>query len=137
MARTHSTQRITRKGSKQLTDDKRASQVASQVAPQEEDQTIFKDPVTLTEAGRKYREFFNTPERIKDIRDAQAACAKMTEEEREEELEKLRLSMGMLPKDIMLAMKKRCKPKGLYISIDYKEASLAEQADVPDPLPVL
>ena len=63
---------MTRKGSKQLTDDERASQVASQVAPQEEDQTIFKDSVTLTEAGRKSQEFFNTPERIKNIRDVQA-----------------------------------------------------------------
>ena len=65
MARMQSTRRITRKGSKQLTDDKRASQVASQVPPGEEDQTIFKDPATLTEAVRKYQEFFNTPERIK------------------------------------------------------------------------
>ena len=50
----------------------------------------------------------------------------MTKEEREEELEKLRLSMGMIPKAIMLAMKKRGKPKGPYISIDNKEAALAE-----------
>ena len=121
--------RITRKGSKQLTDDKRASQVASQV----EDPLIFKDPETLTEAKRKSQEFFNTPERIKGIQDAQAAREKMTEEEKEEEVENMRLRMGMLPKAIMLAMKKRCKPKGLYISIDYKEAALAKQADVPDP----
>ena len=67
---------------KQLTDDERASQVVSQV----EDPLIFKDPATLTEAVRKSQEFFNTPERIKGIRYAQAARAKMTEEEREEEL---------------------------------------------------
>ena len=85
MAQTQSTRRITRKGSKQLTYDERASQVASQV----EDPLIFKDPATLTEAGRQSQEFFNTPERIKGIKDAQAARAKMTKEEREEELEKL------------------------------------------------
>ena len=67
MARTQSTQRMTRKGPKQLTDGKRVSQVASQIPPREEEQTIFKDPATLTEARRKSQEFFNTPERIKDI----------------------------------------------------------------------
>ena len=76
----------------------------------------------MKEAGRKSQEFFNTPERIKDIRDAQARRAKMTEEERAEDLEKTRLSMGLLPKDIMLATRKRDKqrgkPKGPYISID-------------------
>ena len=71
MARTQSTRRITRKGSKQLTDDERASQV------------MFEDPVILTEAKRKSQEFFNTPERIKGIQDAQAARAKMTKEEKE------------------------------------------------------
>ena len=85
MALTQSTRRVMRKGSKQLTDDERASQVASQV----EDPLIFKDPATLPEAGRKSQEFFNTPKRIKGIQDAQAACAKMTKEEREEELEKM------------------------------------------------
>ena len=76
MARTQSTRRITRKGSKQLTDDERASQVV--------DPLIFKDPETLTEAERQSQEFFNTPERIKGIQDAQAAREKMTEEEKEE-----------------------------------------------------
>ena len=33
MARTHMTKRITRKGSKQLTDEERASQVASRTIP--------------------------------------------------------------------------------------------------------
>ena len=75
MAQTQSTRRITRKGLKQLTDDERASHVVSQV----EDPLIFKDPATLTEAGRQSQEFFNTPERIKGIRDAQAERAEMTE----------------------------------------------------------
>ena len=39
----------------------------------------------------------------------------------------------MLPKAIMLAMKKRGKPKGPYMSIDNEEASLTEQPAVPDP----
>ena len=43
----------------------------------------------------------------------------------------MRLGMGMLPKAIMLTMKKRGKPKGLYMSIDDKEAALTEQAVVP------
>ena len=35
----------------------------------------------------------------------------MTKEEKEEEVENMRLSMGMLPKAIMLAMKKRGKKR--------------------------
>ena len=101
------------------------------------DLLILKDPATLTEARRQSQEFFNTPERIKGIQDAQAARAKMTEEEKEEQLENMRLSMGMLPKDIMLAMKKRGKPKGPYKIIDEayttKETALTDQSDVPDP----
>ena len=135
-----STQRMTRKGSKQLTDDARASQVASQIPPEEENQTIFKDPATLTEAGRKSQELFNTPERIKDIRDAQARRAKMTKEERDEDLEKTRLSMGLLLKDIMLEMRKRDKQRGKrncpYISLYNEAAALAFQAPVPDPIEV-
>ena len=85
------------------------------------DPLIFKDPATLTEAERQSHELFNTPERIKGTQDAQAARAKMTKEEKEEELENMRLSMGMLPKAIMLAMKKRGKPKDPYKSIDEAE----------------
>ena len=140
MARTQSTRRMTRKGSKQLTDDKRASQVASRVPPQEEDQKILKDPATLTEAGRKSQEFFKIQERIKDIRDAQARGAKMTEEEIAEDLEKTRLSMGMIPKYIILEMRKRDKqrgkPKGPYISLDDKAAALVLQTAVPDPIEI-
>ena len=105
-----------RKGSKQLTDDERASQV------------MFKDPATLTEAERQSHAFFNTPERIKVIQDAQAARAKMTEEEKEEEVENMRLSMVMLPKAVMIAMKKRGKPKGPYKSI--YEADMTEETDL-------
>ena len=77
---------MTRKCSKQLTDDERASQVASPtLAPGETDQTIFKDPATLTEAERQSQELFNTPERIQGIRDAQKRRAKMTEVERAED----------------------------------------------------
>ena len=61
----------------------------------------------------------------------------MTEEEKEEEVENMRLSIGMLPKAIMLAMKKRGKPKGPYKSIHEadttEETALTEQAAVTDP----
>ena len=57
----------------------------------------------------------------------------MNEEEREEELKKIRLRMGMLPKAIMLAMKKRGKTKVPYMSIDDEEEALNEKAAVPDP----
>ena len=100
MVRTQLTRRITRKGSKQLTDDERAFQV------------MFKDPATLTEAERQSQAFFNTAERIKGIQDAQLERAKMTEEEKEEEVDSIRQSMGMLPKAFMMAMKKRDKTKG-------------------------
>ena len=56
----------------------------------------------------------------------------MTEEERAEDLEKTRLSMGMLPKAIMLAMKKRDKqrgrPKGPYISIDFESIPMLRRS---------
>ena len=125
VARTQSTRRITRKGSKQLTDDKRAFQV------------MFKDPATLTEAERQSQAFFNTPERIKGIGDAQAKRVKMTEEEKEEEVDSIRQSMGMLLKAVIMAMKKRGKPKGPYKSIyeadTTRETALTEQAAAPDP----
>ena len=72
---------MTRKGPKQLTDDERASQVASPtLAPGETDQKILKDPATLMEAKRKSQEFW-TPERLQGIQDAQERRAKTTEEE--------------------------------------------------------
>ena len=62
----------------------------------------------------------------------------MTVEERAEDLEKTRLSVGMLPKAIMLAMKKRDKqrdrPKGPYISLDEEAAALALQAPISNPI---
>ena len=105
MARMQLTRRIRRKGSKQLTDDERASQ------------EMFKDPETLREAKRQSQAFFNTPERIKGIQDAQAARVNMTDEEIESKVDSLRQNMGLLPKAVMMAMKKRGKPKGPYKSI--------------------
>ena len=121
MTRTQSTQRITRKGSKQLTDDERASQL------------MFKDPATLTEAKRQSQALFNTPESIKGIQYAQAARANMNEEEKEAEVDSIRQNMGLLPKAVMTEMKKMGKPKRPYMSIDGKEAALTKQAAVPDP----
>ena len=68
MARSQATKRVTRKGLKQLTDEERASQVASltrapsaTISPGEIDATIMRDPATLTEAERRSQAFF-TPE---------------------------------------------------------------------------
>ena len=99
MARMQSTRRQTRKGSKKLTDDKRASQV------------MFKDPATLTEAEGASQALFNTPDRIKGIKECQAARAKMTEEEKEAELYSICQQLGMLPKAVIMAAKKRGKPE--------------------------
>ena len=88
---------MTRKGSKQLTDDERASQVASPtIPPGEIDGIVLKDPATLTAAERKSQAFW-APEILKGVRDAQKKRAKMTEEERAIDYEKTRLSLGMLP----------------------------------------
>ena len=64
MARSQKTKRVTRKGSKQLTDEERASQVASPtrspsptIQPGEIDEPIMRDPATLTEAGRRSQAF--------------------------------------------------------------------------------
>ena len=119
--------RITRKGSKQLTDDERASQV------------MFKDPATLTEAERQSQALFNTPERIKFIQDAQAAHAKMTEKEKEAEVDSLHQKMGMLPKAIIMTLKNRGKPKRPYEADTTEEIDLTEQAAAPalgDPIEI-
>ena len=100
---------MTRKGSKQLTDEEIASQVASPtrlasptrapsptIPPGEIDGTIMRDPATLTSAERKSQAFF-TPEMMQGIRDAQKKRAKTTVEERAIAYEKTRLSMVMLP----------------------------------------
>ena len=64
MARLQKTKRVTRKGSKQLTDEERASQVASPtrspsptIQPGEIDELIMRDPATLTEAGIRSQAF--------------------------------------------------------------------------------
>ena len=117
MARTQSTRRMTRKGSKQLTDDKRASQVASltrvasptrivspTIPPGKIDGTIQKDPATLTAAKRKSQAFW-TPEILQGAREVKEKRANMTEEERAIDIEKTRLSLGMLPIEIVRDMK--------------------------------
>ena len=50
---------------------------------------MFKYPATLTEAERQSQAFFNTPESIEGIQNAQAAHVKMTKEEKESEVDKL------------------------------------------------
>ena len=110
-----------RKGSKQLTDDERASQV------------MFKDPATLTEAERASQAFFNTPDRIKGIQEGQAARVKMTEEENKSEVDSIRQKMGMLPKAVIMTAKKRGKPKSPYEADTTKETDLNEQAAAPAP----
>ena len=91
---------MTRKGSKQLTDDERASQVASltrvafpTIPPGEIDGTVQRDPATLTAAERKSQAFW-TPEILQGVQDAQKKRAKMTEEERATAYEKTRMSLG-------------------------------------------
>ena len=62
----------------------------------------------------------------------------MTKEERAEDLEKTRLSMGLLPIDIVRDMRKRDrgKPKRPYMSLDDEAAALALQVAVPDPIEI-
>ena len=117
MAQSQAKKRVTRKGSKQLTDEERASQVASQtrvasltrapsptIPPGEIDGTIMRDPETLTAAEKKSQSFF-TPEMMQGVRDAQKKRAKMTPEERAIAYENTRLSMGMLPIAIVREMR--------------------------------
>ena len=78
MARLQTTQRQTIKGSKKLTDAERASQV------------MFQDPET-----------------IKGIAKFQAARAKMTKEEKADEIDDVRKQLGRL-------QSKRKKPEGPY-----------------------
>ena len=105
------TKRVTRKGSKQLTDEEISSQVASPtrapsptIPPGEIDSTIMRDPATLTKAERRSQALF-TPEMMKGVREAQKKRAKMTPEERAINTEKTRLSMGLLPIAIVRQMK--------------------------------
>ena len=99
MAQSQATKRVTIMGSKQLTDEERASQVASPkrapsptIPPGEIDATIMRDPATLTAAERKYQALF-TPEMMQGVRDAQKKRAKMTPEDRSIDCEKTHLSM--------------------------------------------
>ena len=73
MARSRATKRMTRKGSKQLTDDERASQVVSPtrvasptIPPGEIDGTVHRDQATLTAAKRKSQALW-TPEILHDL----------------------------------------------------------------------
>ena len=68
---------------------------------------MFKDPATLTEAERASQAMFKDPETIRGISKFQAARAKMTDEEKAEEVDGIRKQLGMLPK-------KRGKPKSPY-----------------------
>ena len=105
MARSQVNRRMTRKGSKQLTKDKRASRIASPtLAPGEMDPTVLKYPVTLTVDERKSQAFC-TPEILQGAQEVQEKRANMTEEERAIDIERTRLSLGMLPISIMRDMK--------------------------------
>ena len=88
-----------------MTDEERASQVASPtLAPSKTDGTVLKDPATLTAAKRKLSTFF-TPEIMQGVREAQEKRANMNKEERSIEIEKTRLRLGMLPIAIVRQMK--------------------------------
>ena len=122
-----------------MTDKERASQVASPtLAPGKTDGAVLKDPATLTAAKRKPSTFF-TPEIMQGIREAQEKRANMNKEERSIEIEKTRLSLGMLPIAIVRQMK----------ADDIKRAESAKQrantsrpsgndndAAVPEPLEI-
>ena len=91
---------MTRKGSKQLTDEERASQVASptrSLSP-----TI--PPGEAEDNGPGGSPFF-TPEIMQGVQEAQKKRAKMTPKERAIDIEKTRLIMGMLPMAIVRQMK--------------------------------
>ena len=94
MARLQTTRRQTRKGSKKLTDDNRATQIAG-----------FQDP---------------------EVAKFQAARAKMTDEEKAEEIDGARKQLGILPR-------KKKKPKGPYEVDTTEESDMTKQADAPAP----
>ena len=80
-----------------MTDEEMASQVASPtLAPGKTDETVLKDPATLAVAKRQPSTFW-TPEILRGAREVQEKRANMTEEERTIEIEKTRLSLGMIP----------------------------------------
>ena len=100
MAQSQATKRVTRKGSKQLTDEERASQVASPI--RSPSPTI---PPGEAEDNSPGGSPLFTPEIMQGVREAQKKRVKMTPEERTIEIEKTRLSMGMLPMAIVRQMK--------------------------------
>ena len=110
MARSQKTKRVTRKGSKQLTDEERLSQVASPIrspsptiTPGEIDETLTEEPGSRAQAfarkiaadeAQEKRANMTEEERSIEIQEKRA---NMTEEERAIAIEKTRLSLGMLP----------------------------------------
>ena len=127
MARSQATKRVTRKGSKQLTDEERESQVASPIRSP----SPKIPPGEAEDNGPGGFPFF-TPEIMQGVREAQKKRAKITPEERTIEIEKTRLSMEMLPMAIVQQMK----------ADDKKRAERAKQrantrgSAVPEPLEI-
>ena len=99
---------------KNLTDDKRASQV------------MFKDPATLTEAERASQAMFKDPETIRGIAKFQAACAKTTKEEIAEEIDDIYKQVGK-------PQRKRGKPESPYEADTTEETYMTNQAAAPAP----
>ena len=144
MARLQKSKRVTRKGSKQLTDEERASQVASPIRSPSPTIPPGEIDETLTEPGRRAQafarqiaadedqeNFANMTEEERSI-EIQEKRVNMTEEERSIALEKTRLSLGMLPIAIVRQMKAN----------DRKRAERAKQrantrgSAVPEPLEI-
>ena len=106
MAQSQATKRVTRKGSKQLTDEERVSQVAS----------LIRSPSPTIPSGEAEDNGpggspFFTPEIMQGVQEAQKKRAQMTPKERAIDIEKTRLSMGMLPMAIVRQMKSDDKKK--------------------------
>ena len=89
MARSQKTKRVTRKGLKQLTDEERASQVASPIRSPSLTIPPGKIDETLTEPGRRAQAFA----RQIAADESQEKRANMTEEERSIEIQEKRANM--------------------------------------------
>ena len=100
MARTQATRRVTRKGSKQLIDEERASQVASPTIPPESEGEDNEG-----EDNGPGRSPFFTPEVMRGVREAQKKRTKMSPEEISIEIDKTRLSLGLIPMADLQQMK--------------------------------
>ena len=87
---------------------------------------MFKYPATLTEDERASQEIFKDTETIRGIAKFQAACAKMTDEEKAEEVDGICKQLGMLPR-------KRGKPESPYEADTTEKADMNEQAAAPTP----